>query len=264
MPNPDPSPATRFKPGNRANPGGKPHGPERKTLMRAANNVRHLNEVWQDPAAWRGTAAELIESVMRDPAQDRDVRLHCAAALMRNGRQPADKPRYHLDALTRREKRLLETLIPKITGVPPQTPEDLSDDPELAAVARWLAGESEDDDEDEGEDEPAPEPERASGIALAEPTQRDVPKPSVAGPLALPAPSLAAAAGGKRACGLEMREVRAAASGRRRAIRRHRGGYDAKERRPWMKRANACCAPRCPTRTTTTTDARLNPFRNPI
>lgn len=34
--NPNPSPATRFKPGNRANPGGRPKGPDLTARLRAA------------------------------------------------------------------------------------------------------------------------------------------------------------------------------------------------------------------------------------
>jgi hypothetical protein len=141
--------------------------------MRAAHNVRPLEEVMRDAAAWKGSAAQLVEAIMRDPTQDRDIRLHCAAALMRNGDTSANKARYDVGALTERERTVLRALASKLTGA--AAPE-VTDDPGLAACLAWLAAE----DDDEEEEPPAP------------PRQSATPRPaaSKAPPLALPAPNL--------------------------------------------------------------------------
>jgi hypothetical protein len=84
MANPNPSPATRFKPGNNANPKGAPRGPHFSTILRALPAVRPLEEVLADVRAWQGTALQLIESVMRDPNNLLDIRLACADRLLRH------------------------------------------------------------------------------------------------------------------------------------------------------------------------------------
>ena len=83
MPNPDPNRATRFRPGRSGNPGGKPKGPERVTILRAAPKIRSLEEVRADPRGWRGRMVDLLRSVAEDPEQPIELRLSCANSLLR-------------------------------------------------------------------------------------------------------------------------------------------------------------------------------------
>jgi hypothetical protein len=83
MANPNPSPTTRFKLGQSGNPRGT-SGPQRATILRALPAVRSLDEVLADERSWKGTARELFESVARDANNPLDLRLHCAAVLLRH------------------------------------------------------------------------------------------------------------------------------------------------------------------------------------
>jgi hypothetical protein len=83
--NPNPSPATRFKPGNCPNPLGRAGKPGRlQTPSRCmVPKVRPIDEVRGDPACFKGTPAEFLESVMRDEQQDLQTRLACASSLLK-------------------------------------------------------------------------------------------------------------------------------------------------------------------------------------
>jgi hypothetical protein len=57
--------------------------------------IRSLAEIERGARAFKGTAAELMEAVMRDPDQELQTRLLCASALMK---QP--QPENALERLT--------------------------------------------------------------------------------------------------------------------------------------------------------------------
>lgn len=140
MPNPDPNRATRFRPGRSGNPGGKPKGPERVTILRAAPKIRSLEEVRADPRGWRGRMVDLLRSVAEDPEQPIELRLSCANSLLRFEGAAADdtqtRPNYRemFDRLTNREKRVWLHLIARAGGEQPEHANE-----EMAALADWLA-----------------------------------------------------------------------------------------------------------------------------
>ena len=117
--NPNPSPATRFKPGSewRGNAKGPKTGnPHKSTILRASRQVRPLDEVLADANNWRGTHSELLESVMRDEQHPIDTRLACANSPMRAG-IGGDKPKSSADMkrLTTMERELFLALAYKLT-----------------------------------------------------------------------------------------------------------------------------------------------------
>ena len=85
MGNMNPSPATRFKPGQPKPPnaGRKIGTPNRATILQRAPKIRSLDEIKADPNAFRGSMAELLEAVARDDGQPLDVRLACANSVAR-------------------------------------------------------------------------------------------------------------------------------------------------------------------------------------
>jgi hypothetical protein len=116
--NPNPNPATRFKPGQCANPGGRPR---RNPTLARVRSIRSKREVEADVDAWRGSARELIETVMRDPDQSLEVRLTCADKLMRLEMDLPGAPRMTPEQQNRRIAELLGRLGPlQIEGHAPQ------------------------------------------------------------------------------------------------------------------------------------------------
>jgi hypothetical protein len=85
MTNLNPSPATRFQPGNPGRPKGTAAGTATSAakLKRAMFGVRHLANVLQMPHSFQGTPREFIEAVMRNPLVDDTIRLAAARSLDR-------------------------------------------------------------------------------------------------------------------------------------------------------------------------------------
>ena len=82
MANPNPSVATRWKPGQSGNAGRT--GPRRRTILARVPVVRSLEEVKAKEDAWCGSMRELIEAAARNPENDLSVRLAAAAQLLRH------------------------------------------------------------------------------------------------------------------------------------------------------------------------------------
>ncbi len=110
MANPNPSPRTRFKPGKSGNPSGT-SGPQRATILRALPSIRTLEEVMADARAWHGPIRMLFESIARDPDHPLDIRLHCAAVLVKNDTED-DGPQL---TPVQRRRRIAE-LLPGLYG----------------------------------------------------------------------------------------------------------------------------------------------------
>ena len=82
MANLNPSPATRWQPGQSGNAGRT--GPRRRTILARVPVVRSLEEVKSKEGSWRGSMRDLIEVAARDPENDLSVRLAAAAQLLRH------------------------------------------------------------------------------------------------------------------------------------------------------------------------------------
>jgi Family of unknown function (DUF5681) len=83
MANPNPSPATRFKPGQSGNPAGRPEGTLDRTTISRSLHVNSLAEAEAKPNAFKGTPREFLMAAMVDPDVDFQVRLAAAGALLR-------------------------------------------------------------------------------------------------------------------------------------------------------------------------------------
>jgi hypothetical protein len=83
MGNPCPNESTRFKPGRKKTGGRGPGVPNRHTVLQRAPRIRSLEEVLADENAFRGSMAQMLESVARDGDQSIDIRLSCANAVVR-------------------------------------------------------------------------------------------------------------------------------------------------------------------------------------
>jgi hypothetical protein len=100
MGNPNPSPATRFGPGNKAS-NGRPLGSRNKAVIaRELGSIRSLAEVKAMEGAFQGRAKEFLEAAMRNPQLDHTVRLAAAGALLRETKDDAPD-----DKMTSRERR---------------------------------------------------------------------------------------------------------------------------------------------------------------
>ncbi len=108
MANPNPSPRTRIRPGEIRNPNGTA-GPQRATILRALPAVRSLEEVQADARAWHGPIRMLFESIARDPDHPLDIRLHCAAVLVKSDTGD-EGPQLTTEQMKRRIAELLPTL----------------------------------------------------------------------------------------------------------------------------------------------------------
>ncbi len=94
MANPNPSPATRWMPGQSGNAGRT--GPRRRTILARVPVVHSRDEVKAMEEAWRGTMRELIEAAARNPENELNVRLAAAAQLLKHELN-APPPRVKLD-----------------------------------------------------------------------------------------------------------------------------------------------------------------------
>jgi hypothetical protein len=102
VPNPNPSPATRFKPGNPGGPGRFPGDVDVSTRrVRAAS----LSEAQAKRGSFRGSPREFLLAAMIDPEVDYHVRLAAAGQLLRDSKDWDDG-----DKLTpaERKKRIVE------------------------------------------------------------------------------------------------------------------------------------------------------------
>jgi Family of unknown function (DUF5681) len=175
MSNPDPNRATRFKPGTSGNPGGKPRGPERATVLRAAPRIRTLEEIRQDPNGWRGSMADLLRAVALDPEQTHELRMSCANALLRFEGEKAGGQKRHFDLkhLTERERAVFLHVFNKATGQPAPVPPD----PELVDCFAWLA-----EADADVPLPPKPKPPRPPRQAAAKPSPREPPRRTESAP----------------------------------------------------------------------------------
>jgi Family of unknown function (DUF5681) len=100
MANPNPSPATRFKPGQSGNPAGRPEGTLDRTTISRSLHVNSLAEAEAKPNAFKGTPREFLMAAMVDPDVDYQVRLAAAGALLR-GEPPGSAGGKTLEELLR-------------------------------------------------------------------------------------------------------------------------------------------------------------------
>ena len=109
MSNPNPSPHTRFRPGQSGNPSGRKSGSlNEKTVLGGVRQVCPLDEVLADERSSKGSYPQLLESVLRDEQHPLDVRLSCANALMRGG--AGDKPQQQQVDLSHMTSRLSNSM----------------------------------------------------------------------------------------------------------------------------------------------------------
>jgi hypothetical protein len=62
-------------------------------VAEAAGGVRTLEEIAQDPRSWKGAMREFFEAVARDPTHPLELRLHCAAVLLKDQQGQPDNDR---------------------------------------------------------------------------------------------------------------------------------------------------------------------------
>jgi hypothetical protein len=122
MANLNPSPTTRWQPGQSGNAGRT--GPRRRTILVRVPVVRSLEEVKSKEGAWRGSMRELIEAAARDPDNDLGVRLAAAAQLLRHELDtPPPRAKVDLSLLDAGEQTTLWTLLKKVLPKNPQLAE---------------------------------------------------------------------------------------------------------------------------------------------
>jgi hypothetical protein len=81
MPNPNPSPQTRWKPGQSGNLKGRPEG----SVVQARNvHVTSLSEAKAKVGSFRGSPREFLLAAMVDPTVDHHTRLAAAGQLLRD------------------------------------------------------------------------------------------------------------------------------------------------------------------------------------
>ena len=72
--------------------------PDRATVLARVSDIRPLDAVLATEGAFKGTATELLRSVMADPEQSFEARLACAHSLARS--EPPAETGSPLDKLT--------------------------------------------------------------------------------------------------------------------------------------------------------------------
>jgi hypothetical protein len=132
--NRNPSPHTRFRPGQSGNPGGKPGAVLDNTtvarkIRRALSSIRSLQEVLDMPDSFQGTPREFIEAAFRCPTVEDQVRLMCAIKLDDRYPEPPtivqqqvaqDHPLFIINPVSAAPSSPYETVPPMLRSSPPE------------------------------------------------------------------------------------------------------------------------------------------------